>query len=308
MTHSRPRIGRTAAAIAALVAAGALSTAPAQAAGAPGTTPYGLTQAERGQALARLPDWTGLWMPVGALIFDLATADPPGATAQTPGDRVHPPYNAEWEAKYQAVLDRTLSGYFGDPITNCLPHGMPRLLGGIPGPLEFVVLPEQVWIVYEWGPQLRRIYTDGRGHPPEDEIFLTWNGSSVGRWEGDTLIVETIGMRDDTPYDRTGAPHSDQVKVTERIRRIDDNTLENSFVIEDPAAFTKPWHVVRRYRKRPPTERVFDVVCTETQRNPIINGQTQLLLPGDQPGYLMGPMPVDRAPAPPPGTAAPAAR
>src|SRR5262249_43073684 len=104
-----------------------------------GVTPFGLSQAERAKVVAALPNWSGLWNPVGGLIFDPSTADPKGNSAQQPGDREHPPYNAEWEGIYKAKLDRTLAGYFTDPITNCLPHGMPRLMGGIPGPLEFVV-------------------------------------------------------------------------------------------------------------------------------------------------------------------------
>jgi hypothetical protein len=86
-----------------------------------GVTPFGLSQADRTKAIATLPNWSGLWNPVGGLIFDPSTADPKGNNAQQPGDREHPPYNAEWEAKYKAKLDHTLAGYFTDPITNCLP-------------------------------------------------------------------------------------------------------------------------------------------------------------------------------------------
>jgi hypothetical protein len=256
-----------------------------------GVTPFGLSQAERAKIMAGLPNWSGLWNPVGGLIFDPSTADPKGNNAQQPGDREHPPFNAEWEAKYQAKLDRTLAGYFTDPIGECLPHGMPRLMGGIPGPLEFVVTPEQTWIIWEYGPQLRRIYTDGRDHLPMDERFDSWTGHSIGHWEGDTLVVDTVSMRSDTPYDRTGAPHSNQVHLMERMRLVDKDTLVNDMTIEDPVAFTQPWHVVRRYRRLPAHTFVGDVACTETQHSPIVNGQTQFILPNDPPGYLLGPMP-----------------
>jgi hypothetical protein len=281
---------------AALFCAAALSLAPlqphAQPAAQPtaGQTAQGQSQGDRAKVFASLPNWTGLWMPIGGLIFDTATAEPPGNGAQNPGDRERPPYNAEWEAKYKKALDRTLAGFYTDPITNCVPHGMPRLMGGIPGPLEFVDTPEQTWIIWEWGSQLRRIFTDGRPHLAEDERYPIWNGDSIGHWEGDTLVADTISMRDDTVYDRTGAPHSDQVRMVERIRLLDANTLENDMVITDPVAFTKPWHVVRRYRRTPPGL-IIDVICNENQRNPIINGQTQVLLPGDKPGFLMGAQP-----------------
>ncbi len=257
-----------------------------------GVTAFGLSQAERAKVFATLPNWSGLWNPVGGLIFDLSTADPKGNTTPQPGDREYPPYNAEWEAKYQAKLDRALAGYFTDSITNCLPHGMPRLMGGIPGPLEFVVTPEVTFIIWEWGSQHRRIYTDGRGHLPEDERFDSWAGHSIGHWEGDTLVVDTVSMRGDTPYDRTGAPHSDRVHLVERMRLVDPNTLENDMTIEDPVAFTKPWHVNRRYRRIPADTFVSDVICLESQHSPIVDGQTQFILPNDPPGYILGPMPV----------------
>ena len=257
-----------------------------------GVTPFGVGQAERANAFASLPNWSGLWMPIGGLIFDLATADPKGHAIPQPGDREYPPYKAEWEAKYKARLDRALAGYFTDAITSCLPHGMPRLMGGIPGPLEFVVTPEMTFILWEYGSQHRRIYTDGRGHLPEEERFPTWSGHSIGHWQGDTLVVDTVGMRDDTPYDRSGAPHSDQVHLIERIRLVDKDTLENNMMIEDPIAFTKPWNVVRRYRRIPSDTFVSDVICLESQHSPIIEGQTQFILPNDPPGYIMGPVPV----------------
>jgi hypothetical protein len=231
-------------------------------------------------------------MPIGGLIFDLATADPKGHAIPQPGDRQFPPYKAEWEAKYKAKLDRALAGYFTDAITSCLPHGMPRLMGGIPGPLEFVVTPEMTFILWEYGSQHRRIYTDGRGHLPEEERFPTWTGHSIGHWEGDTLVVDTVGMRDDTPYDRSGAPHSDQVHLIERMRLVDKDTLENNMMVEDPVAFTEPWHVVRRYRRIPSDTFVSDVICLESQHSPIVEGQTQFILPNDPPGYILGPMPV----------------
>jgi hypothetical protein len=255
-------------------------------------TRLGLSQADRAKVFATLPNWSGLWNPVGGLIFDPSTADPKGNNAQQPGDREHPPYNSEWEAKYKAKLEHTLAGYFADPITDCTPHGMPRLMGGIPGPLEFVVTPEQTWIIWEYGSQLRRIFTDGRDHLPVEDRFDSWTGHSIGHWEGDTLVVDTVSMRGDTQYDRTGAPHSDQVHLIERMRLVDPDTLENDMTIEDPVAFTKPWRVNRHYRRLPADTFVSEVVCSETQHSPIVNGQTQFLLPNDPPGYLLGPMPV----------------
>jgi hypothetical protein len=80
-----------------------------------GVTPFGLTEADRAKVMAARPNWSGLWGPVGGLVFDPGTADPKGNNAQQPGDREHPPYNAEWEAIYRAKLDHTLAGYFRRP-------------------------------------------------------------------------------------------------------------------------------------------------------------------------------------------------
>ena len=98
-------------------------------------------------------------------VFDLATVDPPGGSSNAPGTREYPPYNEEWEAKYAANRERVRRGEFPDPISTCgTPAGYPRLMN-MPAGIEFVVTPEQVWIITEDGPNIMRIYTDGRSHP-----------------------------------------------------------------------------------------------------------------------------------------------
>jgi hypothetical protein len=218
-----------------------------------------------GARVAALPDWRGIWGAAGGPIFGDPAA---GLAAFDSPDRDHPPYNPEWEARYQAALAARARGEVVDPVVKCLPHGMPRVMGPMPHRepnaegVEFVLTPEQVWMTFEWGPQVRRIYI-GQAHPPADELFATWNGHSVGRWDGDTLVVDTVGVMAGT-YDRTGAPHSDQLRVLERIRRVDAATIEDQMTIEDPVAFTAPWRVVRRFVKRPEADtRLYDFSCLE---------------------------------------------
>jgi hypothetical protein len=109
-------------------------------------------------------------------------------------------------------------------------------------------------------------------------------GHSVGHWEGDTLVVDTVSMKEGV-FDRTGAPHSDQVHVVERIKRV-GNQLVDDVTIEDPVAFTRPWHVVRHYDRAKPETRIGDLYC-DSDRNPVVNGQVQVVLnapvvaPGD---------------------------
>jgi hypothetical protein len=172
---------------------------------------------------------------------------------------------------------------------NCLPPG-PKTATSVGPPVKIVQTPGLVILLYEYQTLFRQVFTDGRELPKDPNP--TWMGYSVGHWEGDTLVVDTVSMRDDTPYDRTGAPHSDKVHLVERMRLVDPDTFENDMTIEDPVAFTRPWHVNRRYRRIPADTFVSDVVCNETQHSPIVNGQTQFLLPNDPPGYVVGPMPV----------------
>jgi hypothetical protein len=112
----------------------------------------------------------------------------------------------------------------------------------------------------------RQIFTDGRKHEPDAD--LSYGGDSIGHWRGQTLVVETVGLRDDTIFDRTGAPHSDQLKVVEEIRLRDANTLEDKMTMIDPVAFTKPWTVTRTYRRHTDW-RIREFVCEENNRNPI---------------------------------------
>jgi hypothetical protein len=132
-----------------------------------------------------------------------------------------------------------------DPSYLCLPSGTPRIYAH-PAPFEIVQTPNRVLIMYEWMNLNRNVYTDGRGHregrPP------TWMGESIGRWEGDTLVVETVNFNDKTWVDRRGVPHSEQMRVVERIRRAGNDELTIDITVYDPIAFTEPWSARREFR------------------------------------------------------------
>ena len=235
---------------------------------------------------ASLPDWSGVWQRTGGSVFDDATQTGSGG-ATTPGVRSHPPYNAEWEAIYRQNLDLRDKGRFPDTITTCgIPAGFPRLMS-MPDVYEFVVRPEQTWFLLENGPNVMRIYTDGREHL--DEPWGTYTGDSVGHWEGDTLVFTTIGLKGwrdkDVILDRTGLVLSDATRVATRMRKIDENTLEARIIIEDPKALTAAWHLTKRFRRLPAGTRVFDYACGENNRNPVDvkAGQTLILGPDGKP-------------------------
>ena len=234
----------------------------------------------------KLPDWSGAWQMMGGTVFDRATQTGQGGAVNV-GVREHPPYNAEWEAIYKKNLDRRDKNLFPDVISNCgVPVGFPRMFN-LPDPYEFVVRPDEVWILAENGPNVMRIYTDGRKHL-EDQ-WETYTGDSVGHWEGDTLVFTTIatkGNRDgDVLLDRTGLVLSDKAHATTRMRKTDDKTIEAVLTIEDPKALTKPWVVTKHFRKLQVGTRVYDYGCAENNRNPVDEktGKTLVLDPNGKP-------------------------
>jgi len=241
--------------------------------------------AQSARTPATLPDWSGAWVMEGPTVFDRATVQPRNGRAGDAGVREFPPYNEEWEALYRTHIDLVRQGMFPDPISTCgTPHGFPRLMN-VPDLYEFAVTPEKVFVVAENGPNILRIYTDGRTYPDKADLWPTYNGASIGHWEGDTLVFTTISMKGfsgkDVIIDRTGIVLSDASRVTTRMRKIDAATLEAQMVIEDPKALREPWHVTKRYQKQPPGTWGWDYACAENNRNPISPGGKTLTLGPD---------------------------
>src|SRR4029453_13286110 len=124
---------------------------------------------------------------------------------------------------------------------NCLPTGMPAIMGH-PYPYEFLMTPGKVTIVGEAYMQVRHIYTDGRPMPTDPDP--TFNGTSIGHWEGDTLVVETTAFSDSTNMDRN-TPHSDKMRIGERFRLTDADRMTVETTVTDPDALTAPWTTTR---------------------------------------------------------------
>jgi hypothetical protein len=240
-----------------------------------GVTKFGVPKTADGH-----PDWTGLWDTTDTLAFDPATADPPGSSAQGLRDRIHPPYNKEWEAKYQAILDdHVKKGIITDRINFCIPHGFPRVLGGKRGPVQFMVTPIMFQMQWDSQSQVHRVAMNVP-HPKPEDVWNTLMGDAVGHWEGETLVIDSI-LSTAGQFDRSGAPFSDQIHTVEHITQTDANTLEDSITLEDPVAFTKPWHVVRRFKKAPAGLKMIDDFCVENNRNPVVNGVPTVVLGAD---------------------------
>jgi hypothetical protein len=141
----------------------------------------------------------------------------------------------------------------------CFPPGMPRIYLQ-PFPMEIIQTPGRVMLVYEFNHFIRQIWTDGRPH--NTDLGNTWFGDSIGKWDGDTLVVDTIGINDKSWIDRAGHPHSDQLHVVERMRRVDPATMQIDLTFEDPKAYTKPWGG-RLTFQRHPTWNITEMVCED---------------------------------------------
>ncbi len=144
-----------------------------------------------------------------------------------------------------------------DPLARCLPHGVPRINTNGLFPFKIIQTPGLVVVLYEQLGLFRQIFLDGR--TLAKDINPTWMGYSTGKWDGDTLVVETSGFNDKTWLDtQKGRPASDALHVTERFRRTNFGIMEVVATIDDPKAYTKPWTTTPQKKKKkknvPPTE------------------------------------------------------
>jgi hypothetical protein len=150
-----------------------------------------------------------------------------------------------------------------DPLTRCLPTGPVRLhtFGGY---RKIVQVPGLLVILNELNASYRQIFTDGRPLPSDPNP--SWNGYSSGRWEGDTLVVETAGLRDGLWLDTGGSPLTDAAKITERFHRVNFGKLEVVITVDDPKAYTKPWTIKLNQPLVPDTE-LIDYICLENEKD-----------------------------------------
>lgn len=125
-------------------------------------------------------------------------------------------------------------------VKNCLPPGLPRIYSTrLGGPFEILQVPGKVIMIFEYDHFVREIHTDGRQHSAD--LNPTWLGDSVGKWEGNTLVVDTIGFNGKTWLDNYGHPSSDALHLVERMARTSHDDMTDTMTIEDPKAYTKPW-------------------------------------------------------------------
>jgi hypothetical protein len=235
---------------------------------------WGASGNQRPGPLRTLPDWSGLWEVVGV------TPDATGETVESEADLrahffVHPPYNSEWEARFQAAHSRT-----PDDQIKCT-WGVPMLM--LESPLMFEVLntPKETAMIFS-GREIRHIYTDGRAHLASEKIFPTHWGDSIGHWKGRTLVIDTIAV--DLPTIFFWGPSggelmgifSGEVHYSERVRMIGKDLLEDELSIIDPVALTAPWKLTHQYHRVTSIDRMIHEDCEGNDRNPVVNGKFTL--------------------------------
>jgi hypothetical protein len=203
------------------------------------------------ESIAKMPDWgTGMWTP-GArppAASTSGTPRPPGAGAFGGSVPYTPKYKAISDARMQRVRGTGPGGRDDIPLSNsgfCIPSGVPGNMGLVSH--EYVFKPGMVIMLLE-NSEVRRIWTDGRGHPPDDESNPDFQGHSIGHWEGDTLVVETAQIYPEAEL-FFGMTVTEKTVMKERIQLADKDTLQIDTVVEDPELFTKPWTYTRYFRR-----------------------------------------------------------
>ena len=236
-----------------------------------------------------LPDWTGLWEHTGGFSFDPQQKGAKATAALTP----------EFQARYDKKLADITKGIQWDPLSYCLPAGYPRWLLE-PFLREFILRPEESWLLTEQNAEIRRIYTANQGHTPADEAYPLWEGDSVGFWDHDTLVIHTNNLKAGQ-YQRNQPDYSDQASTVERMRKIGPDSIEDIVDVYDPASLTRTWHVRHLYRRvKTPGLRINHWSCEENNNAlRTDNGSTTIILPGEK-GYRD---PNDLGPPAPPATA-----
>ena len=163
-------------------------------------------------------------------------------------------------------------GYpFSNTLSYCLPGGMPlMIMAGAPYPIQILETPGQVSMLFEEQNHFRIIHLDAKHAEDPDPSYM---GDSVGHWDGDALVVDTVGLTDRTTIDQIGTPHSENLHVVERFRRVDANTLEVLVTLDDPKTFSRPWQTRAIYKIRPPGVGLSEYICENNRNVPDAQGR-----------------------------------
>jgi hypothetical protein len=153
-----------------------------------------------------------------------------------------------------------------DPTGICLPPGPSRAFTA-PFPFLLVQQKDAIGLLFEYQTIWRIVYMDGRPHPADIADYPQFMGHSIGRWEGDTLVVDTVGIDERSWLDTAGHEHSDKLRLTERFTKEGADTIEWTVTFDDPVFFTRPWSITRTFTRGKPTDRIMPYTCTENNKD-----------------------------------------
>ncbi len=247
-----------------------------------------------------LPDWSGQWQQVGAtpspdggfyksldqVLKEMQWSPPDKPAVQAKIDKI-----VAVERKQMAAVRNGANP--GGAVSACT-FGYPALM--LDSPLMFEVLPtpKETALIFS-SREIRHVYTDGRAHPGKDDLWPTVWGDSIGHWEGQTLVIDTVAVKAALDFMHLGGTPvlafggieemqlvtylSPETHFIEKLRMIDKNHLEDQFTIIDPVNFTKPWELTRTYERVQAIHRMVYEDCEGEERNPIVNGHFTLAPP-----------------------------
>ena len=204
------------------------------------------------------PDFSGIWQVMNTAAWDIqdhaAQKGVPAGQGVVEGNDI--PYQPSAAAKKKENFEKRMTA---DPETKCYLPGVPRLMY-MPFPFQIFQTPTMVTMLFEYVHAVRYIYTNGTQHPKGHADW--WMGDSRGRWERDTLIVDTVDFNEETWFDRAGNFHSDQLHVVERYIPMDADHISYEVTIEDPKVFTRPWKMsMILYRHKEKNFELFEYEC-----------------------------------------------
>lgn len=257
------------------------------------------TPATAAGASPELPDWSGQWENVGA------TPDASGGFNQTLEQVLtkmqwSPPNNPQVQAQVDKLvagekkrLEEIARGEDPGGVARACTFGYPLIMLDSPLMFEILPSPKETVLIFS-SREVRHVYTDGRPHTPADELWATPWGDSIGHWEGQTLVIDTIAVKSPFTPEAYGVPVmafgdvegeqtitilSAKAHYVERIRMVDKGHLEDQMTVIDPTNLTMPWHVTRLYERVAHVNRMVYEDCEGEERNPVVNGHFTLTPP-----------------------------
>ncbi len=214
------------------------------------------------------PDLSGIWVPEPTPVAELQALRGPDSVQPAEGSEPPNKYFITILADFksgQAPLQPTANVQRVEPALSCLPFGMP-IFDTMPTPRKIVQLPGLLLMLGEYDETFRQIFTDGRKLPADPEP--SWLGWSVGRWEGDTMVIDTVGTNGRSSLDLFGHMHSDQLRITERLHRVSFGTIDLQLTLDDPKTFTRPLTVRFNLSLMPDTD-LLESFCSENEKDHI---------------------------------------